>query len=133
MSRAQRSVGWARLARPDVIFRHAILNNNRRARMGPSYGERFLKSGPKFFHGFRPDAHTQQPAGDAAGLDKLQFRIVRQDRVRTTEREVRPEIRALADLQMVKEHGRRILRIPKHNRHQSSVATIIALQVAGTC
>ena len=72
--------------------------------------QRMFKAGLQFFDWLRADADSQQPAGDAALFDEVQFCEMRQDCVGTAKREICPQIRAFADCEMVEHnwccHGR---------------------------
>ena len=49
-----------------------------------------------------PHADAKQPARHAALFNKIQFCVMRENRIRAAQREVRAQIRPFADLQIVK-------------------------------
>ena len=78
--------------------------------------QRVFKASLQLFEWFGADADSQQPAGDAAVFDEIQFGVMRQDRVWTAERKICPQIRAFAHFQMIKHHRRGNGRISEYER-----------------
>ena len=70
----------------------------------------------------QPKTNPDQTSLDAEPSRPLQLPVVRQDRVRTGEGEVRAKARALLDLEGVEEGGRRALRLAERDRQQAAVA-----------